>query len=103
MMPEPTSGTPRSQDASAEATSASERAGQEHGQWNAAMAREVKQSPNPEGSIPTAPEVPGSSSQDIREADSLHRSDEDWVIVMKQPMNNITMDLTQLQETMDMS
>eukprot|EP00975_Prorocentrum_lima_P060631 12721217-Prorocentrum_lima.AAC.1 len=65
MIPEPISATRRSQDASPEAASASEPARQERGQWHAAVTREVKQSPNPEGSVPTAPEIPGSSSQDM--------------------------------------
>eukprot|EP00975_Prorocentrum_lima_P071049 12935525-Prorocentrum_lima.AAC.1 len=48
MLPEPTSCTPRSQDASAEAASSSEPAGQDHGQWNAVMTREFKQPQAPE-------------------------------------------------------
>eukprot|EP00975_Prorocentrum_lima_P048177 10076712-Prorocentrum_lima.AAC.1 len=97
----PIAGTPRSQDASAETASASDPAGQDRGQWNAAMMRDVRQSPNPEGSVPTAFEAPGSSSQDMREPDPVRRNDEDWVTVMKQQMNKITMVLTQLQEIMD--
>eukprot|EP00975_Prorocentrum_lima_P063239 12890403-Prorocentrum_lima.AAC.1 len=59
MMPEQIAGTPRSQDASAEAASTSEHTGQERGQWNAAMMRDVRQLSNPEGSVPTALDVPG--------------------------------------------
>eukprot|EP00975_Prorocentrum_lima_P045370 9499929-Prorocentrum_lima.AAC.1 len=78
MMPEPTSCAPRSQEASAEAASSSEPAGQDHGQWNAAMTREFKQPPTPEESIIAAPDVPEPSPQTRNEADPFHRSDEDW-------------------------
>eukprot|EP00975_Prorocentrum_lima_P068557 12921392-Prorocentrum_lima.AAC.1 len=64
------------------------------------MTRESKQPQRPEKSTFAAPEVPGPSPQEIHQ--TVHRSDEDWVIVMKQQMSKVTMDLKQLQEAMDM-